>query len=121
MTARSVVPPAALAMALGAADWELIRRLGSRREAWDDPLYWQLGYPLLLLVALVVGLLWPERPWRWVVWLMIGQVAWSLILALGHNGIPNLWPLGLMMFLLLAIPCLLAAYAGRRLGKKAFA
>jgi hypothetical protein len=103
MTARSALLPAALAILLGAADWELIRQFGSRREAWDDPLYWQLGYPLLLLA------------------LIAGQVAWSLALALRADGVPNLLPLGLMMFALLGIPCVLAAYAGKWVGEKLFA
>ena len=98
-----------------AAYWELVRQLGSRREAWDA-VYWQLGLPLLVLTAF--GLVWRDRPWRWVVWLIIGRVAWSLILAVGHDGIPNLLPLGLLMFALLGIPCLFAAYASRRLGEK---
>lgn len=121
MTARSAVLPAALALLLGAADWGLIRRLGSRREAWDDPQFWQLGYPLLLLAALILGMVWRDRPWRWVVWLVVGQAAWSLVLALSQDGIPNLLPLGLVMFALLGIPCLATAYAGRWLGEKIFA
>ena len=114
MTARSAVLPATLALLLGEADWELIRRLGSRREAW------QLGYPLLLLAAFVLGMVWRDRPWRWVVWLVVGQAAWSLVLALSQDGIPNLLPLGLVTFALLGIPCSATAYAGRWLGEKAF-
>jgi len=121
MIARSALLPAALAILLRAADWELIRQFGSRREAWDDLLYWQLGYPLLLLAAFVLGLVWRERPRRWVVLLIAGQVAWSLALALRADGVPNLLPLGLMMFALLGIPCVLAAYAGKWVGEKLFA
>jgi peptidoglycan/LPS O-acetylase OafA/YrhL len=118
MTARSAVLPATLAVLLGAADWEMTRRLGTRREAWDDPLYWQLGYPLLLLAAFVLGLVWRERPWRWVVGLIAGQVAWSLALALTNGGVPNLLPPGLIMFALLGVPCLLAAYSGQWIGQR---
>jgi hypothetical protein len=52
---------------------------------------------------------------------MIGQAAWSLTLAIGQDGLPNLLPLGLLMFAVLGIPCLVAAYAGRWRGTKAFA
>jgi len=62
--------------------------------------------------AFVLGLVWRERPWRWVVWLMVG---------LGQYGIPNLLPLGLVAFALLGIPYLVAAYAGRWLGETTFA
>jgi peptidoglycan/LPS O-acetylase OafA/YrhL len=121
MQFRSELVAATLAFLIGAADWELVRQLGSRREAWDDPIYWQLGYPLLLLAAFVLGLVWRERPWRWVVWLIAGQAIWSLLLAVSQDGIPNLLPAGLIMFALLGIPCVLAAYAGRWLGERAWA
>ena len=121
MTARSELLPAALSGLLGAADWELTRQLVHRREAWDDPLYWRLGYPLLLLAAFLMGLAWRDRPWRWVVGLIAGQAIWSLILALTQDGVPNLLPAGLIMFAVLGLPCLLAAYAGRWVGEKAFA
>jgi hypothetical protein len=121
MALRSDIGPSALAFVSGAVDWELIRALGARREAWDDPIYWQLGYPLLLLAAFGLGLVWRERPWRWAVWLMAGQVTWSLLLAITQDGMPNLLPLGLVMFLLLGIPCVLASYAGRWLGERVLA
>jgi hypothetical protein len=76
---------------------------------------------LLLLAAFVLGLVWRDRPWRWVVGLVAGQVAWSLALALTNDGVPNLLPAGLIMFALLGVPCLLAAYSGRWIGEKAFA
>ena len=119
MQARSSVVPSVLAFLIGAADWELVRSLGTRREAWDDPLYWQLGYPLSLVAAFGLGFVWRERPWRWALWLALGQAAWSLFLALSQDGIPNLLPLGFVMFALLAIPLVLAAYAGRWLGERA--
>jgi hypothetical protein len=118
---RSALLPAALAILLGAADWELARQLGTRREAWDDPLYWQLAYPLLLFSAFGFGLIWGERPWRWVACLIGGQAAWALVLALVHGGVPSLLPMGLLLFAVLGIPCLLAAYVGRWVGGMAIA
>jgi hypothetical protein len=121
MPVRSTILPAALALLIGAADWELVRKLGTRREAWDDPLYWQVGYPLLLLAAFLLGLVWREGAWRWAVLLILGQAAWSLGLAVNQDGAPNLWPAGLVMFALVGLPCLLAAYAGRWFGERALA
>lgn len=113
---RAEIVPAAIAIAVGVASWELVRHLGRRREAWDDPIYWQLGYPLLLLAAFILGLIWRERPWRWVVLLLGAQAVWSFLLAFLQSGVPNLFPLGLVMFALLGLPCLAAAYAGKWLG-----
>ena len=108
--------PAAIAVATGIASWELVRQLGARREAWDDPVYWQLGYPLLIGAAFVLGLVWREAPWRWAAWMMGGQAAWSLVLATVKDGVPNLFPLGLVTFAILALPCAAAVYAGKWLG-----
>ena len=121
MSARSPLLPAVLAFFIVAADWELARQLGNRREAWDAPLFWQLAYSLLLLAALLMGMVWRERPWRWAAWLIVGQITWSLALAFAQDGVPNLLPLGLVLFAALGVPCLLAAYAGRWIGEKALA
>jgi hypothetical protein len=121
MLTRTSLLPAVIAFFIGAADWELARQLGGRREAWDGPLFWPLAYPLLLLAALLLGMVWRERPWRWAVWLIAGQIVWSFTLALSQDGVPNLLPLGLVMFGLLGIPCVAAAYAGRWLGERALA
>lgn len=121
MPAHSSIIPAGLAFLIGAADWELVRNLGTRRDSWDDPLYWQLGYPLLLLAAFGLGFVWRDRPWRWAALLVAGQAVWSLLLAVSEDGMPNLLPAGLVMFALLFIPCVLAAYAGRWFGERALA
>jgi hypothetical protein len=61
-------------------------------------------------------LIWQQRPWRWVVALVGAQAAWSLVLTMLVDGVPNLLPLGLIMFALLGLPCLLAAYLGKWVG-----
>jgi peptidoglycan/LPS O-acetylase OafA/YrhL len=121
MSRGSPLLPAALSILAGAASWELARRLGGHREAWDDPLYWQIGYPLLLLAAFLLGMVWRDRPWRWAALMMAGQAVSSLALALYDGGVPNLLPLGLMMFALLGLPCVLAAYAGKWVVERALA
>jgi len=116
--AASDIVPAAIAVVAGVVSWELVRFLGQRREAWDDPSFWQLGYPLMLFSAFGLGVLWPVRPWRWVVALLGAQAVWSLFLALVVDGVPNLLPLGLFMFALLGLPCLCVTYAGKWLGDR---
>lgn len=117
MSGKSTLLPTALAIVTGIASWEIVRQLGSRREAWDDPLFWQIGFPLLIVVAFVLGAVWRERPWRWGALMVAAQAVWSLGLAFLQDGVPNLLPLGLVMFALLALPCIAASYLGSRVGR----
>jgi len=91
---RRDLTPAALAVIVGILSWELVRHLGHRGEAWDDPMYWSLGYPLLLAASCLLGMLWRDRPWRWTALMMGAQAIWSLLLAVVASGVPNLFPLG---------------------------
>lgn len=118
VSARLQIVPASIAVLLGVASWELVCFLGNRREAWDDPLYWQFGYPLLLIAAFALGLAWDEAPWRWVAWMMGAQAVWSLVSAVLKDGGPNLFPLGLIAFAVLSLPCLAAAYIGRWIARR---
>ncbi len=49
---------------------------------------------------------------------MGSQAIWAFVSAVILDGIPNLFPLGLLMFALLAVPCVLAAYAGKWTGER---
>jgi hypothetical protein len=116
--AASNVIPVAIAVVAGILAWDLVRLLGVRPEAWDDANYWLIGYPLMLIAAFILGLGFPERPWRWAAIIVGAQAVWAFFLALAADGLPNLFPLGLIMFALLGLPCIAAAYAGRWLNRR---
>jgi peptidoglycan/LPS O-acetylase OafA/YrhL len=118
---RSAWLPSILAVVAGAANWQFTREVAQGREPWDAPLYWQVSYPTLLLAAFLLGMAWRDRPWRWALLLMGGQAAWALTVAIVQDGVPNLLPLGFIAFAVLAVPCVVAAYAGKWLGEKAVA
>ena len=122
MIRRLPLLPAALSILAGIVSWELVRHFGGgRREAWDDPVYWQAAYPLLIGVALLHGIVWRNRPWRWGTWMLASQAAWALAFAIvAEGGIPNLVPLGLLMFALLSLPCIGESYLGAWIGRAAF-
>jgi peptidoglycan/LPS O-acetylase OafA/YrhL len=115
--APSDVLPVAIAIVAGVLSWDLVRLLGERREAWDDPDYWLVAFPLMLFTAFLLGLAFRDRPWRWVAAMLGAQAAWALLLSVIADE-ASLFPLGLFMFALLAVPCLAAAYAGRMLGER---
>jgi peptidoglycan/LPS O-acetylase OafA/YrhL len=107
------IVPLSVAVLAGVLSWDLVRLFGDRAEAWDDPIYWQLALPLMLFTALLLGAACRDRPWRWVAAMVGAQAAWALLLSVIAGGLPNLFPLGLLMFALIAVPCLAAAYAGK--------
>ena len=116
--AISNIVPIAIATVAGILAWDLVRLIGGRREAWDDPNYWAIGYPLMLATALMLGLGFPERPWRWAVVIVAAQAAWALFLGLATDGSVSLFPLGLAMFAVLALPCVAAAFVGQWLARR---
>jgi peptidoglycan/LPS O-acetylase OafA/YrhL len=115
---RSEIVPALIAVVAGVLGWDLVRLLGNHSEAWDDPTYWRIGYPILLFTAFILAMGFPARPWRWVLIMIGSQAVWSLFLAIVADGAPNLFPLGLGVFALLALPCLAAAYVGQWFGAR---
>lgn len=109
--------PFGIAVVAGVLAWDLVRLIGTRREAWDDPNYWIVGYPLMLGTAFLLGLGFPERPWRWAAAIVGAQALWSLFLA-ASIGDTSLFPLGLLTFAALAVPCIAAAYTGRWMNRR---
>lgn len=108
---------ALLASVLGVAAWEMIVPAGSRKEAWDLPAYWQFAYPAMIAGSFVLGWLAPERPWRWGLLVGLGQGVWSLAKLTIQSGMPSLWPLGLVAFALISLPCVAVAWLGSRLAR----
>lgn len=110
---RPDIVPVGIAVVAGVLSWDLVRLFGDRREAWDDPKYWLIGYPLMLAAAFMLGLGFPDRPWRWAVAIVTAQAVWAIFLALAADEAVSLLPLGMLTFALLALPCVLSAYIGQ--------
>jgi hypothetical protein len=106
-----------LAIAGGAALWSAIAVLGDRREPWDAAIFWSAGYPLSLLLAAVIGALFPQRTWRWALAVMFAQVP---VMVAGGSDF-GLLPLGMVMLAILALPAVLTARAGAWLRRRAIA
>ena len=89
----------------GAATWQAVAWLGGRREAWDSPLYWLIGYPLALVVSGVLAYQQPIGAWRWALAFMWSQ---AVVMTLSADSF-GLLPLGLIMFGILGIPPMIVA------------
>jgi hypothetical protein len=104
---------AALLMVVSSAlVWVFITRAGGRSEAWDSELYWKLGQPILLTIALAIGAALSANPWAVGAGNAAGQ---SLALLAGSSGDFGLLPLGLLVLGILSLGSVLAAYIGARL------
>jgi hypothetical protein len=102
-----------VAVGVGAASWMYVAQLGGRREAWDSDLYYTVALPAAAVVAVVLGFLVPEKPWRWGFAPFGGQAAAALV----QNPTGSLLPLGLILFAILGGLCTIPAYAGASIGR----
>jgi len=115
MSRRSPVKPLAIAAGIGMALWLAASLLTGRREPWDDSAYWVIVYPLAIVASATLGFAFPERPKLLAFVLFAAQFAAMCV----RNGeVGNLWPLGLALFAILALPGAVAAQLAARLSKR---
>ena len=89
--------------------------LTGKREPWDDSVYWTLAYPAAIGVVALLAYRYPDRPWRWALILFEAQF-FAMCAANGELG--NLWPLGMLLFAVIALPAILAAWLAAWLGQR---
>ena len=99
-----------LAATLGLTLWSATSWVGMRPEPWDNPLFWSVAYPTSLLASLGLGILFPDRPWRWAAALIFAQLP---VLLLAGSGL-TLLPLGMVALGVLTLPAALIATIGAR-------
>jgi hypothetical protein len=83
-------------------------------EAWDSPVYFSVGIPVMCVAVFAISYLFPVRPWRWVLAMAVGQVAAAL---LGGSSL-SLWPLALVSMAVLSLPPLLAGLVASWLARR---
>jgi hypothetical protein len=110
-SARAAVVIAALT---GVVLWFLTSLLTAKREPWDAPSYWAIAYPLALAGCALLGYRFPERPWRWALVLFESQF---LAMCVRNGEFGNLWPLGMLLFAVIAVPGIVAAQVAARFGR----
>jgi hypothetical protein len=103
--------PYTIAAVTGMALWLATSAIGGRSEPWDTTIYWTTAYPLAVVLAAVLGYLFPARPWRWALTTMSMQAA---VMILGGSGF-GLLPFGLIVLAVLSLPAVLFAGLAARL------
>jgi hypothetical protein len=92
---------AAVAVAVWLAPWLLL----GRKEAWDHWTYFIVSIPIMSVVAAYAGFRARSRWWRWPLTLVLAQFVTALLL----GGFGNLFPLGIVVFVVLAVPMAITA------------
>jgi hypothetical protein len=111
MASRSTVNAVATAAVVGVALWFVSSLLTNKREPWDASVYWALAYPLAILTCALLGYRYPERPWRWSLVLFEAQF---VAMCVRNGELGNLWPLGMLLFAVVALPGIVAAKVAAR-------
>ena len=99
---------------LGIAVWFLPWLLHGRKEAWDHWSYFLVSIPLMAFLAAYAGYRTKSRAWRWPLTLIGAQFVTALLL----GGIGNLFPLGIVVFAVLAVPMMITAWVGAWFGRR---
>lgn len=79
--------------------------------AWATPVYFIFGWPLMCLVIYLLARAYPERPWRWTLSMMLGQVFSSIFFGGGA-----LLPVAMVYVTLLSIPQFYVGSLGAKAG-----
>jgi len=99
----------ALALGLGAVVWSVFKVIAHTQDPTELLSYWQIGYPVSILLSGIMGLIFPDRPWRWGTYIIWVQFVMGLIITKGDL---NQLSLGIVFYMLLTVPCIGLGYAG---------
>ncbi|MBA5872567.1 MAG: hypothetical protein GDA68_21630 [Nitrospira sp. CR2.1] len=92
----------------------LVSVVSHTREAWDSDLYFTFGLPAFCAPSAMLGYLEPDKSWRWGAVPLAGEMVCTLL----TQGPGNLFPLGIVMFGIIALPSIGTAQLGALLGRK---
>ncbi len=103
-----------LTASVAAATWLVPWLLLGRKEAWDHGTYFMVSIPIMSAIAAYAAFRAKSGWWRWPLTLVLAQFATALLL----NGLGNLFPLGIIVFAIFAVPmaitAAIAAWIARR-------
>jgi hypothetical protein len=106
VTWRDTVSGFSLSLFSGLILWTLSALFGHQREPWDAPSYWTISYPLAILLSALLAALYPVKPWRWAVTILVSQ----LLVMIANGSDFSLLPLGAILLAFLSLPASAAAF-----------
>jgi hypothetical protein len=102
-----------VSLAGGALLWFAATVSSGGREPWDTGAYWSVYLPIAYVLCGVLGYIFPDRSGRWPLAIFLAQmpVIWL------SQGVGSLWVLGVILLLVLALPGMMLAALGSRIGR----
>jgi hypothetical protein len=98
-----------IAVLVSTAIWLSTRELTGRYDPQTHPGYLVYAYPLMIVSAMVLGYRFHYRAWLLGFYMMGVQLVLGVLL-LAHDL--NMLPLGVILHLILAVPCAASAWFG---------
>lgn len=105
----------AIALGIGAIIWIVFKVIAQTKDPTELLSYWQIGYPISIVLSGLMGIFFPNRPWRWGINIIFVQL---FIGAITTKGDLNLLPPGIVFFALLSVPCIISGYIGSVVSKR---
>jgi hypothetical protein len=116
VTASKQTTPLTIALFAGVVLWFAASFITGRKEPWDSSTYWWLIYPVAIAACGYLGYRYPTRAWLSAFVLFQAQFVGMVI----RNGeVGNLWPLGMALFAIIAIPGMVVAALAARVARRA--
>ena len=100
---------------VSAAIWFIMRDLTGRYDPQTHPGYLLYAYPFMIVSSIVLGYFFPYHGWL-LGFFMIGVQLVLGVFLLAHDL--NMLPPGVILHLVLAIPCMASAWFGSWLARK---
>lgn len=104
-----------IALGIGAIVWIVFKTIAQTKDPTELLSYWQIGYPISIFFSGIMGIFFPDRPWRWGIIIIWVQFFLGLITTKGDL---NLLPPGMLFYALLTVPCIISGYIGAWVSKK---
>ena len=108
------VLPYVISFIAGLAICLFITVTSGRKEAWDAPIYFTIGIPVMCLAIFAISYKFPQRAWRWALSMARGQ---SVAMVLG-GGSASLWPLAIIAMTVVSLPQFIAATVASGIAQK---